>query len=251
MLWNRFSMIFQNLTALLVRISFRYRLIFIVLFYLAHNGNLFDFPILLKEIQSVLTIPAYSCDFCEHQIPVNTPSLPMNDACVQTTDQSSSQSALFSIACADSLVFFREMHRLLNDKDLLQSPKKDPPSEPSTPDECLAKPSSPSTRLGYVEIPVKYIPSMDPARQQPSMKLSKIYEREFPMNTAGLQSHRAEDDCLMLLAILKRYLPDWLEWIESNHRLLEEFHSPPSTTTTTMRKPPPKPLITRKPPLRF
>ena len=173
----------------------------------------------------------------------------MNDACVQTTDESSSQSSLFSIACADSLVFFREMHRILNDKDLLQPPKENIPSEPITPNECLDKPYSPSARLGYVEIPVKYNPSVDPARQQLSMKLSKIYEREYPMNLARLQSHRAEDDCLMLLAILKRYLPDWLEWIETNHRLLNDFPSSPSTAT--MRKSPPKPLINRKPPLRF
>lgn len=141
------------------------------------------------------------------------------------------------------------MYRLLNDKDLLQSPCDNIQSEPVTPNEKPPLTSS-SSRHGYVEIPIKYIPSSDPARQQPSMKLVKIYEREFPLNSACLRAHRAEDDCLMLLALLKRYLPDWLEWIETNHRLLKEF---PSTPMTTMKKSssPPKPLINRKPPLRF
>ena len=228
---------------------------FNLLSHLAHNGNLFDFPILFKEIQSVLSIPVYSISDLD-QIPVNTSSLPTNDACVQTIDDpSSNHSILFSIACADSLPFFREIYRLLNDKDLLQSPCDNIQSEPVTPSESSNKPcltSSSSSRLGYVEIPLKYIPSSDPARQPPSMKLVKIYEREFPLNTASLRAHRAEDDCLMLLAILKRYLPDWLEWIESNHRLLKDFPSSLSPTTTTTRKPsPPKPVINRKPPLRF
>lgn len=230
--------------------------------YLAHNGNLFDFPILLQEIQSALSIPSYSIlsnDSCLDEITVNIPNdalpLPNRDASVQTTDDSSSQSSLLSINCADSLVFFREMHRLLNDKDLVQYPKENVQSEPAVPvsqNECPEKPCTPSSRLGYVEIPIKYIPSVDPARQQVSMKLVKIYEREFPQSASHFKSHRAEDDCLMLLAILKRYLPDWLEWIETHHSSLNQFHSSPlTTTTTTTKKFPPKTVVNRKPPLRF
>jgi hypothetical protein len=147
------------------------------------------------------------------------------------------------------------MHRLLNDKDLVQYPKENIPAEPVvTPlsqNECLDSPieSTTSSRLGYVELPIKYIPSADPARQQPSMKLVKIYEREFNCQTSHLKSHRAEDDCLMLLAILKRYLPDWLEWIEENRRSLNQFQSLPLTTTT--KKPLPKPIVNTKPRLRF
>ena len=156
-----------------------------------------------------------------------------------STEDSSVQTSLFSIDCADSLVFFREMHRLLNDKDLVQYPEEKPPSEPVIPS---------STHHGYVEIPIKYIPSADPARQQPSMKLVKIYEREFGDNALKLQAHRAEDDCLMLLAILKRYLPDWIDWVERHHRKLNDFSSLPLPAT---KKPPPKPVINRKPPLKF
>jgi hypothetical protein len=226
--------------------------------YLAHNGNLFDFPILYQEIQSALSTPPYSAvnhNQCLDEISINTSNdtLLTKDSSVQTTDDWSNQSSLLSIDCADSLVFFREMHRLLNDKNLLQYPKENIPSEPAVMNESPLEESTASSRLGYVEIPIKYIPSADPARQQPSMKLVKIYEREFNEKTSHLKSHRAEDDCLMLLAILKRYLPDWLEWIESNHRPLNQFHSFPllTTTTTTTKKFSPKPIVNTKPRLRF
>jgi hypothetical protein len=161
------------------------------------------------------------------------------------------------------------MHRLLNDKDTVQYPDESIPSESSVTsnqngcnNNALVDPlditSSPSTsvnnnhsfsHLGYVEIPIKYIPSLDPTRQQPSMKLSKIYEREFSQKASLFKAHRAEDDCLMLLAILKRYLPDWLEWIEINHQPLSQFSSLPLTITT--KKSSPKTSVNIKRPFKF
>lgn len=173
---------------------------------------------------------------------------------------------LFDIDCTDSLVFFREMHRLLNDKDILENNPSEPvnttneihnPSESvdtTNKTDCadnnnnINKSIDSTTRLGYVEIPIKYIPSIDPARQQLSMKLIKIYEREFAHKSTHLKSHRAEDDCLMLLALIKRYLPDWLEWIEINHQKLNNFMSLP---LVTVKKTLPKPVINRKRPLKF
>jgi hypothetical protein len=145
------------------------------------------------------------------------------------------------------------MHRLLNDKDIVQYPIENIPTITNENDCNNNKSvdsieSSSSSHLGYVEIPIKYIPSADPARQQPSMKLVKIYEREFNEKTSHLKSHRAEDDCLMLLAILKRYLPDWIEWIERNHQPLNYFMSLPLSATT---KSLPKPLVNTKRPLKF
>jgi DNA polymerase III epsilon subunit-like protein len=223
--------------------------------FVAHNGNLFDFPILFQEIQSALSTPPYSAvnnnNQCldEQTVNISNDTLSTKDSCVQTTDDLSNQSSLLTIDCADSLVFFREIHRLLNDKDLVQYPKENIPSEPVIIPESPPDNPTTSSRLGYVELPIKYIPSVDPARQQPSMKLIKIYEREFNFQTSHLKSHRAEDDCLMLLAIIKRYLPDWLEWIERNHRLLNQFHSFP--LTTTKKNISPKPIINTKPRLRF
>lgn len=80
------------------------------------------------------------------------------------------------------------------------------------------------------------------------MRLVKIYEREFCEKSSQLKSHQAEDDCLMLLALIKRYLPDWLEWIELNHQTLKNFSSLPLSTT---KKTPPKTLVTTKRPLKF
>ncbi len=261
-LWSRFSILFLFSDQICLL-----RVVYIenVVVFLAHNGNVFDFPILFKEIQSALSIPPYSANAdnqCVDDINVNNSnddtSLPTKDCSVQTTNNYHNQTTLFSIDCADSLAFFREMYRLLNDKDLVQYPIETTPSEPSNPpneQECNnhrspdpIEPTS-SPHLGYIEIPIKYIPSPDPARQQLSMKLGKIYEREFNEKASCLKAHRAEDDCLMLLAILKRYLPDWLEWIESNHRLLNDFHSLSLTTTT--RKSPPKPVVHSKPRLKF
>jgi len=223
--------------------------------FVAHNGNQFDFPILFKEIQSALSTPPYSINndnkcIDELNTIISNDDSTTKDSCVQTTNDYYNQTSLLSIDCADSLVFFREIHRLLNDKDIIQCPNENNQPEPLiTSNQTECNNNNCSSHLGYVEIPIKYIPSPDPARQQTSMKLVKIYEREFNEKTSSLKSHRAEDDCLMLLAILKRYLPDWIEWIEINHRPLNDFDSLPLTTTT--KKYPPKPIVNRKPPLKF
>lgn len=247
----------------------------IILLFLAHNGNLFDFPILFSEIQSALSNPSF---YANHDISisqVNPTNIGDNCSIISSTTTNSyaqtittyndyNQTSLLSTACADSLVFFREIRRLLNEKDLIQSPNENIPTtntSMSNENHCEKDPSvdSPesaipinnhdsSIRHGYVEIPIKYIPSQDPARQQLSMKLSKIYEREFDRNISQLKCHHAEDDCLMLLAILKRYLPDWLEWIELNHHSLSHFSTLP---LTTIKPSPPKPIVNKKPPLKF
>ena len=85
------------------------------------------------------------------------------------------------------------------------------------------------------------------------MKLVKIYEREFNQ-TSNLKSHRAEDDCLMLLAILKRYLPDWIEWMDINYRILSDFSFLPTVTrteTTTTKKLSSKNNVNVKRPFKF
>jgi hypothetical protein len=141
------------------------------------------------------------------------------------------------MACADSLNFFRGIYRLLNDPDPAECNNNTP------------LPSASTIHRGYVEIPIK----SDLTRQLPSMKLIKIYEREFNRRSE-LISHRAEDDCLMLLAILKRYLPDWLEWIDINHRPLNDFSFLPTitqSTTTTTKNISPKNNVNVKRPLKF
>jgi hypothetical protein len=191
-------------------------------FSLAHNRNIFDFPILFNEIQSALSS--------------NT-----NDE-IPTTKQDSNidfnQTSLTSIACTDSLNFFREMRRLLNEKDTIPYP--DDKSGLVNPLDLSVS----TTHHEYVEIPLK----SDSTQQLPSMKLVKIYEREFN-RPSNYKSHRAEDDCLVLLTILKRYLPDWLEWIEVNHRLLSDFSFLPTTTTT--KKISPKTKVNMKRPFKF
>ncbi|CAF0814672.1 unnamed protein product [Rotaria sp. Silwood1] len=263
--------------------------------FVAHNGNLFDFPILFSEIKSALSSPSFYANITTNNnhnnnhneciLETNTTisndnvslaCLTTKDSCIQTitTRDDYNQTSLLSIECADSLVFFRQIHRLLNDKDLVQYLNENIPLEPfsviSNQNECqnnvsvdsneLASSSSSSatatnhnssSRLGYVEIPIKYIPSQDPTRQQQqqlSMKLIKIYEREFNQKASQLKSHRAEDDCLMLLALLKRYLPDWLEWIELNHQSLSNFSSLPFTSTKQTL---PKSTENTKRPLKF
>ncbi|CAF2812988.1 unnamed protein product [Rotaria sp. Silwood2] len=229
-----------------------------------HNGNLFDFPILFNEIKSALSSPSFyantttnhnnghnecisETNTTDSNDNISLASLTTKDSSIQTitTSYDYNETSLLSVACADSLVFFREMHRLLNDKDIVQYPIENISSESpvrSNQNDCQNNVSvnsneltstnnNSSARLGYVEIPIKYVPSQDPTRQQLSMKLSKIYEREFIQKTSNLKAHRAEDDCLMLLAILKRYLPDWLEWIELNHQSLSKFFSLPFTST--------------------
>ncbi|CAF3176118.1 unnamed protein product [Rotaria socialis] len=254
--------------------------------FVAHNGNLFDFPILLTEIRSALSSPSFyvvnmtnstndvslsNMNIAVANDNISTASLTTKDSFTQTsiTNDDSNQTSLLSIACADSLVFFREMHRLLNDKNLVQCSVENISKECPTisnQDQChnnvstdSIEPTSisetpnttnnnSSSHHGYVEIPIKYIPSQDPARQQLSMKLVKIYEREFSQATSQLKSHRAEDDCLMLLAIIKRYLPDWLEWLETNQRPLSYFSTLPLTST---KKTFPKPIVNTKRPLKF
>jgi hypothetical protein len=182
--------------------------------YLAHNGDLFDFPILLSEIQAALNGPSLNktisscisshCVQTKSNLSNMNPSIEMIDASTQTVIEydEPSQTWLTTIACADSLIFFRNHSQLLKNTT-----------------RCLP------TSAQSIDTPVQYIPSADPARQQPSMKLVNIYEREFPQSTTGRRCHRAEDDCLMLIAILKRYLADWLTWIERNHRPLSDFSS--------------------------
>ena len=145
-----------------------------------------------------------------------------------------------SIACADSLNFFREIYRLLNDKDILDT--NDQSGKNVSVD--LSSSSISTKHCGYVEIPLK----SNITQQLPSMKLIKIYEREFN-RILNFKSHRAEDDCLMLLAILKRYLPDWLEWIDVNYRPLKEFSFLPSINSTAKFSP--KKNVKIKRPLKF
>lgn len=156
------------------------------LFSLAHNGNQFDFPIFWKEIQSALTNES-------------------GDA--PSTD-------LATIDCADSLIFFRQMYQIYRERRT---------NYRSTPNAFVDSIST-VEQIQSGDMPMRYVPSIDPMRQQPSMKLKKIYEREFQSESFGqLIAHRAEDDCLMLLAILKRYLTDWLPWIDENHQCLNQF----------------------------
>ena len=228
---------------------------------LAHNGNPFDFPILFEEIRCALSNTS-SCinnnnsneidaNMSNDDIPVT--SISTNNSSLQTIimNNDNSQTSLFSIDCADSLIFFREMQQSLNEKKSVQQLIDTIPSESLVisdqnggnnnalinPLELTSSPikstnnSNSSSPHGCITMPIAYIPSPDPARQQPSMKLVKIYEREFKHNASHLKSHRAEDDCLMLLAILKRHLPAWLNWIEMNHQPLSKFF-PLSCTTT-------------------
>ena len=115
--------------------------------------------------------------------------------------------------------FFREILRLLIE-----------PTVPETPPAVATV----GSHRGYVEIPMKY----STAEQIPLLKLEEIYRREFHSAVSKFQSHRAEDDCLMLLALLKLYLADWLEWTEENARPLREFNHLPQSSPS-----PPKQLI--------
>lgn len=95
-------------------------------------------------------------------------------------------------------------------------------------------------RHGYIEIPMQQSPL--------SMKLEEIFRREFH-GSALFKSHRAEDDCLMLLSLIKQYLPDWFEWIETETlRQLSEFHRLPLKDESKIKKSTEKIL---KPPLKF
>ncbi|CAF0827793.1 unnamed protein product [Rotaria sordida] len=173
-----------------------------LLCFVAHNGNRFDFPIFFNEIQTALRT---------------------NDS----TSINQIDSSLISIACVDSINFFREIYRLISDENILD--KKHIDNINASSDLSLSNVVS-INRRKYVDIPIK----SNLARQLPSMKLLKIYERELN-RIPILTYHRAEDDCLMLLAILKRYLPDWLQWIDNNHRLLSDFTFLPSSTTKTTK----------------
>jgi regulator of replication initiation timing len=235
--------------------------------FLAHNGNPFDFPILFEEIRCALSNPApcmnNNSNNCTDEmeaiisndnIPVS--SLPTNGSSLQTTSTDIYLTSLLSIECADSLVFFREMQQSINDKNTSQHEINNIPSESlvisnqngcnnnalTDPMELTSSPvrstnnNNSSSLHGYGKMPSAYIPSPDPARPQPSMKLVKIYEREFHQKISHFKSHRAEDDCLMLLAILKRYLPAWLEWIAMNHKPLSNFFSLSCTTSKNIHR---------------
>ena len=226
--------------------------------HLAHNGNRFDFPILLAEIQTALSVPSFYANAdhgeqCVDDVPslisTNADSDDDHSSTVSKAKDCATQTiialedydrtSLTSIACADSLVFFRKQYQSLREKETTSQPNPNSLSSSSAKpsadanDEnlkinasvCVSPPSEP------VCMPVKYVPSTDPARQQPSMKLVKIYEREFAQSTLHLNAHRAEDDCLMLLAILKRHLAEWLEWMEHNHQPLGHFSSLQSNST--------------------
>jgi hypothetical protein len=215
---------------------------------LAHNGNPFDFPILFEEIRCALSNPS-SCinnnNSNEIDATMSNDDIPVTSI---STNNDNSQTSLFSIDCADSLIFFREMQQSFNEKKPVQQRIDTIPSESlvisnnnalinpleltSSPVESTNNSNSSSPNgCTNTNMRIKYIPSLDPARQQPSMKLVKIYEREFKHNTSHLKSHRAEDDCLMLLAVLKRHLPAWLQWVEMNHQPLSKFFSLSCTTT--------------------
>lgn len=158
--------------------------------FVAHNGNVFDFPIFFNEIRSAIS--------------------------------SDETSELFSFECVDSIRFFRPIFRLL--------------IEPVV--ETEKKTVVETQRRGFVEIPMKF----SLVDQIPSLKLEQIYEREFKSKISTLKSHRAEDDCLMLLAILKLYLPDWFDWIDENSRLLSDFNSLPSVSSAPPTKKVKRPL---------
>ena len=202
----------------------------------AHNGNQFDFPILFNEIRAALSVPPFHANQ-ENLDQCCSAPLKGTEIGTQTilTREDHTQTSLMSMACADSIVFFRRRWNLTAGQGI---PVSIDQGEGDRLTGCVnsnaaATPESPpsSTQLADVDKPVKYVPSSDPARQQPSMKLVNIYAREFNLDTSSLTAHRAEDDCLMLLAILKRYLDEWLPWIETHHQPLSHFSSMGMTTT--------------------
>ncbi|CAF1344568.1 unnamed protein product, partial [Didymodactylos carnosus] len=326
---------------------------------IAHNGDNFDFPVLSNQIRTLFNEDTQQ--FAQphsSSLPSTAPINPADSSTAVSTCASSSSlssstdvscsiptcsipsnvqqhpslsSLLFSTACADSIKFFRYIHRLMNDKDLLQtndsssilldgssSPKsrclieetnsdfsKGSITPPNTPQKILAavqnstsscekitecetaelctipssesdvaiasvetsrqtmepettekKPLNVEKRLKVIDLDEKprYVPSNYVKRT--SFSLSEIYLREFNRHTP-YSSHRAEDDCLTLLACLKRYLPDVLEWIESNHRPLNQFIMPmftfsSSSTNTQNHEPVNNQNVQRvKRPLRF
>lgn len=176
-------------------------------FALAHNGNIFDFPIFFAEIQSVSSRISSEPS---SQTPTN------------------GQSSLGAHACVDSLGFFRTMYRILIEEsgDQLSTTKDDLCYQTH---ESSLDTNSATVHRGYVEIPLKSNVSQPVA----SMKLASIYEREFNQ-ASPWKSHRAEDDCLMLLALLKLYLPDWSLWMDDHQRPLSHFASLPLKSTANL-----------------
>ena len=176
-------------------------------FALAHNGNIFDFPIFFAEIQSASS--RISLEPCS-KTPTNEPS------------------SLGAHACVDSLSFFRSMYRILNEESGDQrSTTKDDLSYQTH--ESSLETNSATIHRGYVEIPLK----SNVIQPAASMKLASIYEREFNQ-ASPWKSHRAEDDCLMLLALLKLYLPDWSLWMDDHQRPLNHFASLPLKSTANL-----------------
>ena len=204
----------------------------------AHNGNQFDFPILFNEIQSALAIPPFQANH-ENLDQCSSTLLHRTEIGTQTilTREDHTQASLMSMACADSIEFFRRSSNLAAGQETIasiddgQGDRRTACAGSNAATQPESAPSS--TQLADVDKPVKYVPSLDPARQQPSMKLVNIYTREFNLDISSLTAHRAEDDCLMLLALLKRSLAEWLPWIEAHHRPLTHFSSMELKTTVS------------------
>ncbi|CAF1037029.1 unnamed protein product [Adineta ricciae] len=189
---------------------------------IAHNGDLYDFPILFHEIQTTLSncgrssIDNTQLNYQSTSIQIDDPSsLLTKDVSVQTISSKDdhNQMSFLSIPCADSLAFFRHLSQLETENQTNSSENSTMTSTESSMSVDTSDKSS------------SYIPTPDPERNKPSLKLSKIYQRELPNGTSHLKHHQAEHDCLMLLAILKRHLSRWLQWIEVNHRPLNYFSS--------------------------
>lgn len=214
----------------LVRFASTHLPVLLISFILAHNGDQFDFPIIFHEIQCALGGSRCLADpssqpHCQVATATvdNSASPSLTDAATQTISSRAdhNQLLLTSTACADSLAFFRHLHRSLNDEDLAPA---------SVPLDGNAQPPPPA-HPEHTETPAPYVPSADPELNRLSLKLSVLYQRELPQGTFHLKAHQAESDCLMLLAVLKRYLPRWLDWIESNHHPLSYFSSTSLFTT--------------------
>ncbi|CAF0926483.1 unnamed protein product [Adineta ricciae] len=189
---------------------------------ISHNGDLYDFPILSHEIQTAMSncdrspIGNAQLNYQSTSIPTDDPSsLLTKDVSVQTISSKDdhNQMSFLSISCADSLAFFRHLSQLETENQV------------NSPENSIMIPTESGMSVDTSDKSSTYIPTPDPERNKPSLKLSKIYQRDFPSGTSHLKHHQAEHDCLMLLAILKRHLSLWLQWIEVNHRPLNYFSS--------------------------
>ena len=124
-------------------------------------------------------------------------------------------------ACVDSLPFFRHIFRLLNENDEFVDEKT----------KISTLVDSSTVHRGFVEIEIP----KNSSQTTPSMKLEEIYRREFNERIPW-KSHQAENDCLMLLSLIKIYLPDWIDWINENHRKLDEFSFLPTFSSKEKTK---------------